>query len=216
MGDGSSGESLGNGNDNKNIKILNSDDVWSYRHKAKNEPFVDAINTAIRSIQDDFGDVMETVTEVSASKFGGADGAMCLGCWALDDKSLHINKKFTSIPIMNATYDASVKTGFHPGRGNRTGTEAVTLHEMGHALADHIGAKLHCRDNDTASKRIVNEAYKASGARGGTKRFAGKISGYAQESYAECVAEAVSDFYCNGSKASDSSKAIVSVMKKYR
>lgn len=49
----------------------------------------------------------------------------------------------------------------------------------------------------------------------GTKAWAGKISGYAQDSWAECVAEAVSDYYCNGSKAHANSKAIMAELRKY-
>ena len=39
--------------------------------------------------------------------------------------------------------------------------------------------------------------------------MAKNISGYAGHSNAECIAEAVSDVYCNGRKASAESRAIV-------
>ena len=117
---------------------------------------------------------------------------------------------------MNDTYDAAVKSGYHPSRGNKSGTEAVTYHEMGHALTDSIAKKMGVKDLDAASKKIVNDAYKASGGKGGTKAWAGKISKYAQDNFAECVAEAVSDWYCNGNKARSNSKAIMTQLKKYK
>ena len=42
-----------------------------------------------------------------------------------------------------------------------------------------------------------------------------KISRYATDSNAECVAEAFADVYCNGSKAKAESRTVVSVLKKY-
>ena len=45
--------------------------------------------------------------------------------------------------------------------------------------------------------------------------MASKISGYARSSNAEAIAEAISDCYCNGSKAKAESKAIKSVIDKY-
>lgn len=42
--------------------------------------------------------------------------------------------------------------------------------------------------------------------------FAKKISGYAQYNFAECVAEAVSDWYCNGGKAKKESRAVMAVL----
>lgn len=45
-------------------------------------------------------------------------------------------------------------------------------------------------------------------------KMASNISGYAKSSYAECVAEAVADVYCNGSKARVESRAIVNEINK--
>lgn len=214
-GRGSSGPSLGKGGGGK-INIVSETDVWSYRHRKGNEPFVDAINTSVRTIEDDFPGVMETVTSVNASTLSGSDKAHTLGYYSPSDKSVSLNDNFTDIDKMNATYDHSVATGFHPPRGNKSGTEAVAFHEMGHALTDHIGKKMGAADIDDAAERIVNAAYKNSRGRGGTKAWAGKISGYAKESYAECVAEAVADWYCNGHNASSQSKSIMSELMKYK
>lgn len=189
-------------------------DVWSYRHNKNNEPFVDAMNTAARNISDDFPGLMDTVESVNASTLKGAAARSVLGYYG--DGGVALNTNFTDVNKMNNVYDSAVKSGYHPSRGNKSGTEAVMYHEMGHALTDHIKAKVGAKNLDTASKKIVNDAYKASNGKGGTLAWAGKISGYAKESFAECVAEAVSDFYCNGNKAKSQSKAIMTQLKKYK
>lgn len=189
-------------------------DVWSYRHRRDNEPFVDAMNTSARAISDDFPGLMDTVTEVNAGTLKGAAARSVLGYYG--DGRVALNTNYTNIDKMNAMYDAAVKSGYHPSRGNKSGTEAVMYHEMGHALTDHLKSKVGASNLDTASKKIVDNAYKASNGKGGTLAWAGKISGYAKESYAECVAEAVADWYCNGKKASSQSKAIMSELKKYK
>ena len=188
-------------------------DVWSYRHRKDNEAFVDAINTSVRQMSDDFPSLMQDVNVVSASTLKGAAASNVLGYYG--DGTVGINRNYTNIDKMNATYDAAVKSGFHPSRGNKSGTEAVTYHEMGHALTDSIKSKLGVGNLDAASKKIVNDAYKSVNGKKGTAAFASNISRYATESYAECVAEAVADFYCNGSKATKESKAIMKELKKY-
>ena len=51
-----------------------------------------------------------------------------------------------------------------------------------------------------------------------TKQMRSKISGYGRKNNAEAIAEAFCDVYCNGSKATKESKAIVdslnSILKK--
>lgn len=209
---GSGGESLGGGS-GKSLNILNETDVWSYRHKQGNEPFVDEINTGIRTIQNDFPGIMNDVGKVNAAELGGADKANVLGYY--DGNGVALNKNYTNIDKMNKVYDNATATGYHPSRGDKTGTQAVAFHEMGHALTDHIGKKIGGKNIDDSAKKIVDSAYKNSNGRGGTKAWAGKISKYAQENNAECIAEAVADWYCNGSKASKVSKAIVTELKKY-
>ena len=210
---GGSGQNLGGGS-GKNINILNQTDVWSARHNPNNADYVDAINTSVSRIQNDFPGIMDDVNEVNSATLGGADRDGVLGFYDPQAKTVALNERYTDIRTMNDTYDASVASGYHPGRGDRTGTEAVALHEMGHALTDHLGKKLGATDIDDAAKQIVDNAYKNSGGRGGTVAFAKKISGYATESNAECIAEAVADWYCNGNKASSNSKAIIREMQR--
>lgn len=220
MGRGSSkaggdGPSLGGGS-GKKINVLDQQDVWSYRHRQGNEPFVDAINGSIRDVQDDFPGLMNDVEKVNSAKLGGADAESVLGFYSEDDKSVSMNENYTNINKMNAVYDAAVESSYHPGRGNKNGTQAVTYHEVGHALTDHVGKKMGAASLDDAAKQIVDNAYKNSKGKGGTKAWAGKISGYAQENNAECIAEAVCDWYCNGNKAASQSKAIMTELKKWR
>lgn len=189
-------------------------DVWTYRHRQDNEAFVDSMNTAARRMSDDFPGLMDTVTNVNAGTLKGSAARNVLGYYGGGRVALNTN--YTNVDKMNSVYDSAVKSGYHPSRGNKTGTEAVMYHEMGHALTDHIKSKVGASNLDTASKKIVNDAYKASGGKGGTLAWAGKISGYAKESFAECVAEAVSDWYCNGKKAKSQSKAIMTELKKYK
>lgn len=213
-GRGMSGESLSGGGGGS-VTIERELDVWSYRHRRNNEPFVDAINSGIRSIQEEFPDVMDSVNEVNAITLGAADRTSVLGFYASGNKTLGINTNYTDIDKMNGTYDKAVSTGYHPSRGRKTGTEAVALHEMGHALTDYV-AQRQGVSFDVGARNIVNAAYRKSGGRGGTKKWAGGISGYAKENYAECIAEAVTDYYCNGRRASSQRKAIMTELYSYR
>jgi len=210
------GESLGGGSE-KPINIKSQTDVWSYRHQEGNEPFVDAINSGVRTIVDNFGDVMDVVESVYSAELGGSDKAQTLGFYSVEldgTTSLSLNSNFTDIEKMNRVYDKSVSSGYHPSRGEKSGVEAVTLHEMGHALTESVGRINKLGDLDATAKVVVENAYKSAKGRGGTKAWAGKISGYAQESNAECIAEAVADVYCNGVKAHANSKAIVRELRR--
>lgn len=211
----SSGESLANTSPGVSAAdIVSEVDVWSYRHQRGNEPFVDAMNSSVRDMANDFPELMNDIEYVNAATLKGAAASQVLGYYG--DGNVSLNANFTNVQKMNDVYDAAVQSGFHPSRGNKSGTEAVTYHEMGHALTDSIKNKVGAKDLDASSKKIVNDAYKASGGTGGTKKWAGNISGYAQDSFAECVAEAVADWYCNGSNSSKQSKAIMTELFKYK
>ena len=69
-------------------------------------------------------------------------------------------------------------------------------------------------DFDATATKIVSDARKSTKHRG-VVQMASKISGYATYSNAEAIAEAVSDWYCNGKKAKSESKAIVNTLKSY-
>ena len=158
---------------------------------------------------------MDTIYSVNTVEMGGTDKTSTLGIYG--NGRVGLNSNFTDIKKMNSVYDASVKSGFHPSRGKLSGTEAVALHETGHALTDHVAKKMGHGNLDKAAKTIVNNAYRATGGKGNaTKSWASKISGYAKENFSECVAEAVADYYCNGKKAKSQSHAIMKELRKYK
>lgn len=115
---------------------------------------------------------------------------------------------------MNIAYAEGVKSGWHPSNGNKSGMEAVVAHEYGHALTDKVGQAMGVSGIDNIASRIVKEARKETKSKG-VVQMASKISRYATTSNAEAIAEAFSDFYCNGSKAKKESLAIINVMNKY-
>ena len=130
-----------------------------------------------------------------------------------DGEGIAINNEYLNSDTMNAVYKKSVESGFHPSNGSKTGMEAVVSHELGHAvngiIADRMGISL-----DASADRIVNEAMKNTKHKS-VSTFQSKISGYAKQNYAETVAEAMADCYCNGKKARSESKAIQKVVDKY-
>ena len=228
MGRGSSkaGGVTGGGAGGRNINVLKTTDVWSFRHRQNNEPFVDAINSAARTLEDDFPGLMRDVGTVNAVKLGKKDSNV-LGFYSrtigtLLDSSVNINTAYTDMEKTNIGYDQAVKDGFHPSRGNKSGIEAVSLHELGHALNDHVAAKMGLTDimrMETAADRIVNSARRSAGrvaGRRGINQFRESISGYATTNNKEAIAEAVADYYCNGRNASTASKAIMAELFKYK
>ena len=130
-----------------------------------------------------------------------------------DGEGIAINNEYLNSDTMNATYKKCVESGYHPSNGSKTGMEAVVSHELGHAvngiIADRMGISL-----DASADRIVNEAMKNTKHKS-VSTFQSKISGYAKQNYAETVAEAMADCYCNGKKAKSESKAIQKVIDKY-
>ena len=130
-----------------------------------------------------------------------------------DGEGIAINNEYLNSDTMNAVYKKSVESGFHPSNGSKTGMEAVVSHELGHAvngiIADRMGISL-----DASADIIVNEAMKNTKHKI-VSTFQSKISGYAKQNYAETVAEAMADCYCNGKKARSESKAIQKVVDKY-
>ena len=128
--------------------------------------------------------------------------------------NLAMNERYMNSAGMDKAYDAAVKSGFHPSRGGKSGIQAVASHEYGHALTDLAAQRMGnggFRGLEKTSRTIVERARKKTNHKTNMS-FAGKISGYAQYNFAECVAEAVSDWYCNGSKAKRESRAVMAVL----
>ena len=125
---------------------------------------------------------------------------------AYGQNTLYMNERYVKNANLTAAMQAGAKSGFHPGIGNKTGAEAVASHEISHKLGEVASQKA-----GISQQEIVARAAKKLGIK--TENMAGHISKYARTNYAETIAEAGADVYCNGAKASRVSKAIVAEVK---
>lgn len=188
--------------------IHNERDLVSERERKRAE--VDDVLTVARGIYDEYG---VDVGQFMLADIGGKDSSTMAYS---DGTNIGFNTAYFDGTNMNGAYDASVASGFHPSRGKKSGMEAVASHEYGHVLTEKAAAKLGIKSvnsMDSAAKTIVDRAMKTTKQKSSMK-MASNISGYAKSSYAECVAEAVADVYCNGSKAKAESRAIVNEINK--
>lgn len=128
-----------------------------------------------------------------------------LGAYGGD--TLIMNEKYVKNANLTKAMQEGAKTGFHPSIGNKTGAEAVAAHEIGHRLGEIASKKA-----GISEREIVARAGKAVNIK--TENMAGHISKYARSNYGETIAEASSDVFCNGNKASKASKAIMAEVKK--
>lgn len=144
---------------------------------------------------------------VSNSKLYISDmGADVLGM--SDGNGVHLNSLYASNTKMTEAMKDAEKSGFHPKLGGRTGAEAVTAHELGHHIARQIEAR-----TGVSQERMVEIAGKRLGLK--KESVAVNISEYARYNYHETIAESFADVYCNGTKASKASRAVVDVVKSY-
>ena len=206
----SGGGRFGRGGGLNPANIVSTSSLISARNGGYRDE-VDQVLTVAKDIQDQYG----VNLDYDIATLKGKDAQGTLGYY--DGSNLAINQNYLNVDKMNKTYDASVESGYHPSRGNKSGLEAVTSHEMGHKLTDEIGKKMGLGSwkLEEASDRVLKEASKKAGYKNATYKLASKVSGYAKSSKAEALAEAFADVYCNGSKASKESKAIVDVMNSY-
>lgn len=128
-----------------------------------------------------------------------------LGAYGND--TLVMNQKYVKNANLTKAMQEGAKSGFHPSIGNKTGAEAVAAHEIGHRLGEIAAKKA-----GISEREIVARAGKAVKIK--TENMAGHISKYARSNYGETIAEASSDVFCNGKKASKASKAIMAEIKK--
>ena len=185
---------------------LNTNDILSttslISERETKGALVDETMAVFKDVFDEYGD---TVNDIQLATL--KPGANALAYYD-SNGNVAINQAFFN-KNMESAYKQSVESGFHPSNGNKTALQAVTAHELGHRLTDAISTKMGYngfKGLDKAASRVIKES--------GVKSV-GKISGYAKHSHAEALAEAFSDVYCNGTKASRVSKSIVKTMNKY-
>lgn len=191
----------------KDSDILSTKSMMSEREGDK-QAVIDETLQAFSDVYDEWGmpvdDIQLAELKAGANALAYYDGA-----------NVAFNSAYFDSTVMSKAYAADVKRGFHPSNGNKTALQAVAAHELGHHLTQQIGAKQGWGNIDQSATKIVNEARKSTNHRGVVK-MANAISRYASANNAECIAEALSDYYCNGKKAKAESKAIVNVLKKYK
>lgn len=176
-------------------------------------------NEADPTLKKGLEEFMSSVEDANDSDFNGlgdtiggfyiADmrnkASLTMGFYELESGGLNINRRFLD-DRTDARYDATVASGYHPSRGDKSGIFAIMIHETGHAVSDKIahsrgmGLDAYCRDVMVRASRETRHKT--------MNDMAGSVSRYATESYAECIAEAFADVRCNGSKASITSQAI--------
>lgn len=186
--------------------IVSTTSLVSAREGNRQE--VDEVLQAFKDVADEYGYIIDDI-QLATLK---GEGASTLAYY--DGSNIAMNQSYFNKAKMESAYARCVQDGFHPSQGNKTALQAVASHELGHALTDAVGAKMGAIKGDTANA-ILKEAKKQGKFTGTVADMAGRISGYAKFNARECIAEAFSDVYCNGSKAHKESQSIVNVMNKY-
>lgn len=194
---------------------INPADVLSTRslisERERSERAVDDALQVLSDVESQYGVVVE---DMLVSKIRNRGGGVTLGYYDAEG-NIGINEKvFANITGLNKTYDSSVKTGFHPSRGKKTGLQAVLAHELGHRL-NYVAGGNDWNRLDSTADAIVKSASNSTGYANKTRQFRSAISGYATTNNAEAVAEAFADVYCNGNRAKKESRAVVNELNKY-
>ena len=207
---GGNGPTGGGGKNGSGGEIISSSSLISERERYQGE--VDSILEVLRDVEGDYGVIVE---DMMVSKIKDKNGSTTLGYYDLAG-NIGINEKmFQNASGLDRVYDGSVKNGFHPSRGGKTGLQAVIAHELGHRL-NYVAGGSSWDKLDSSARDIIAKASRASGYKNKVAVFRSKISGYASEGgNAEAVAEAFADVYCNGSKAKSESRAVVTELNKY-
>lgn len=191
---------------------LEISDLVSQREGKRSE--VDQVLSVMRDVQDQYGFNLDTAVAKMDKR-----GANTLAYYQFDSLNpnqgyVGVNRTFFDASKINSVYDDSVKQGFHPSRGNKTGMEATVAHEMGHAITGQIAQRQGGGyfSFEKTSSQVMQNAKKKLGYKGQASDIGRKISGYGAKNPSEAIAEAFSDVYCNGRKAKRESKAVVEAL----
>ena len=176
----------------------------------RHQEAVDQVLNVLRDFSNAFG---LSVADALISDVGGGT----LAYYDING-NIALAEKFFKAEAMDKIYDRCVKSGFHPARGQKTGLEAVTAHEFGHLLTHEAVRRAGTTDKlgswmglDSVARQICEKAAGTVHQTG--KQMSANISGYATESYAECIAEAVADWYCYRAGAKNESKAVFNALQ---
>lgn len=188
--------------------IVSRDSLISQRGEKRQE--VDDVLNVLRDARDQYGAILTDVQTAVMTPEGQSTMAFYDA-----DGNVAINQNYFDEARIAGAYDENVASGFHPSRGNKSAIEAVTAHEVGHKITEMAGE--NAGYGSWALDRVANEVVKNASRATGQKHddLRKSISGYAMANNAETLAEAFADVYCNGNKASNASRAIVTELNKY-
>lgn len=186
-------------NKDSSTTVLSSHPLTDYIGKG-GSLFANEIMNTRDAFEREYGEAAKGI-KLHVGTFGDKSA---LGVYGGD--TLYMNERYVTNNNLTEAMRAGAQSGFHPSIGNKSGAAAVAAHEIGHRLGQKAAERA-----GVSEKEIVARAAKRMGTR--TNRMAASISGYARTNYSETIAEASSDVFCNGSKASRASIAIMREVK---
>lgn len=206
MGRGSSGLGGGGGEFGEGMENKDTSTTVKSSHPLADEigrgggTFANEIMNTRDAFEREYGSVVKGMN-LSVGTFSDPS---VLGAYG--GNTLYMNQKYIRNANLTPAMQAAAKSGFHPDIGNKTGAEAVASHEIGHRLGGLAAQKAGIGEKDIVARAASKVGIK-------TENMAGHISKYARSNYSETIAEASADVFCNGSKASKASQAIVNELK---
>ena len=186
---------------------VQTSDLISQREGKQAE--VDSVLSVLRDFNNEYGTQIDT----EIGQF--PQGSSVMGYYDPLSGNIGISQSYFDEDRINLAMDQSANARYHPPRGNKTGMEAVTAHEVGHALTAKAQEQMGIGSFDKAANRIVQDAKRNNKVKGSASDMARRISAYAGKNPAEAIAEAVGDVHCNGDNARKESKWIVSELNKH-
>ena len=195
------------GGGNGGNDIISTSSLISQRERYQAE--VDRVLEVMRDVEREYGAIVEDL-KIAEMKKGSLTLAYYDGAG-----NVRVNSRvFNNALGADTVYDDNVRSGYHPSRGDKTGLQAIVAHEMGHRL-NYIAGGSKWENLDKTATNIVQRRAQNAGYGRQTAKFRARISGYGKVNNAEAVAEAFSDVYCNGNRASAESKTIVTELNRY-
>lgn len=197
---GSGTGEYGGGMKNKNTTttVKNSHPLTQEIGKAGGGAFANEIMNTRDAMEAEYGSAVKDMN-LHVATFSDRS---TLGAYGGD--TLYMNQQY--IRNKNLTEAMKNTNGFHPSIGNKTGAEAVASHEIGHRLGEVAAKKAGISQQDIVARAASKVGIK-------TENMAGHISKYARSNYAETIAEASADVFCNGKNANKVSRAIMAEVK---